>query len=463
MKAVNVLVALSAMTVTLFFDWNSVWFGAAVASGVPFGTSGNGINLKIATSDTHFVAIDLAHVQLGNPIGNEGFQTSSQRSRGVEPSPFVIWRNQTTDAYGILIMTLDSHTAAQMGNRLKVGLPQSWQPVSVLWAQHFGLASGKGIEPSPWIVCRDYRLYTFSVTYSLDGTPMAGTSATFTPAVDSVTYGHATCATELPGSEFGDGKDRLFIGTDQGYVVVMLTSIGGGIIASDFLPVSAAPITCLEPLPQCGYIALGVLSGSNLKGVRYYPDSPTNFALAFTLTLSQTPAIQNFDSFGPDDVLLANCQGSLGIILANVSSALYRTRIAASQSGTTSPNLTPEQHLRSAKAVVTGSLLMLAEDGSAVTFDPQYSDQFGSSGCDLDITDSVADQCIFRCGDADGSGSVDISDAVYLIAYIFQGGPTPNPVLAGDADCSQSVDISDAVYLISYIFGGGPAPCAACK
>jgi hypothetical protein len=68
----------------------------------------------------------------------------------------------------------------------------------------------------------------------------------------------------------------------------------------------------------------------------------------------------------------------------------------------------------------------------------------------------------YVCADADANGDVDIADAVYLIAYIFAGGPAPNPKLRGDADCSNSVDISDAVYLISYIFSGGPAPCAAC-
>ena len=64
----------------------------------------------------------------------------------------------------------------------------------------------------------------------------------------------------------------------------------------------------------------------------------------------------------------------------------------------------------------------------------------------------------YVCGDVDGSGNVDISDAVYLIAYIFSGGPAPQPLLAGDANGDEIVDISDAVYLISYIFSGGPQP-----
>ena len=62
-------------------------------------------------------------------------------------------------------------------------------------------------------------------------------------------------------------------------------------------------------------------------------------------------------------------------------------------------------------------------------------------------------------GDADGSGTVDIDDVVYLVNYIFSSGPPPYPLEAGDADCSGTVDIDDVVYLISYIFSGGPAPC----
>ncbi len=62
------------------------------------------------------------------------------------------------------------------------------------------------------------------------------------------------------------------------------------------------------------------------------------------------------------------------------------------------------------------------------------------------------------CGDADGSGNWSIGDAVYLINYIFGGGPPPDPPSNGDADGSGGISIGDAVYLINYIFGGGPPP-----
>lgn len=66
------------------------------------------------------------------------------------------------------------------------------------------------------------------------------------------------------------------------------------------------------------------------------------------------------------------------------------------------------------------------------------------------------------CGDVDASGSVNISDAVYLIGYIFAANPPPDPLSIGDVDCSGTINMSDVVYLIAYIFGGGPEPCAAC-
>ncbi|MFH1891549.1 MAG: LamG-like jellyroll fold domain-containing protein [Candidatus Zixiibacteriota bacterium] len=68
---------------------------------------------------------------------------------------------------------------------------------------------------------------------------------------------------------------------------------------------------------------------------------------------------------------------------------------------------------------------------------------------------------LFR-GDADGSRAIDIDDVVYLIQYIFAGGPAPDPLCTGDADCSGAIDIDDVVFLINYIFAGGPEPCASC-
>ncbi len=75
-----------------------------------------------------------------------------------------------------------------------------------------------------------------------------------------------------------------------------------------------------------------------------------------------------------------------------------------------------------------------------------------------------APQCT-SCGDANSDGGIDISDAVFLIQYIFAGGAAPAtcviPNGKGDANGDGAVDISDAVYLIQYIFAGGPVPHCA--
>lgn len=64
----------------------------------------------------------------------------------------------------------------------------------------------------------------------------------------------------------------------------------------------------------------------------------------------------------------------------------------------------------------------------------------------------------FLPGDVDGDGFISISDAVYLINYIFAGGEAPPSAQAADADCNGILTISDAVFLVNYIFSGGPGP-----
>jgi serine protease AprX len=72
----------------------------------------------------------------------------------------------------------------------------------------------------------------------------------------------------------------------------------------------------------------------------------------------------------------------------------------------------------------------------------------------------AAVQYSFRTGDVNRSGSVTISDVVYLINYLFKGGPPPYLYYRGDTNCDQSVTVEDVVYLVAYLFKGGPLPCS---
>ncbi|MFW9842199.1 MAG: dockerin type I domain-containing protein [Candidatus Thorarchaeota archaeon] len=76
--------------------------------------------------------------------------------------------------------------------------------------------------------------------------------------------------------------------------------------------------------------------------------------------------------------------------------------------------------------------------------------------------DGIGDACDFLCGDSNGDGSINVSDAVFLINYVFKGGPPPDPLEAGDANCDSGISVADAVYIINFVFKSGPDPCAGC-
>jgi len=96
-----------------------------------------------------------------------------------------------------------------------------------------------------------------------------------------------------------------------------------------------------------------------------------------------------------------------------------------------------------------GDFIFTAWDGGSIT--PAFNDN--------GTEDLIIQEQSYLCGDADESGGVDIDDVVYLIEYVFQGGPEPIPIESGNADCEGVIDIDDIVYLIDYLFLGGYDPC----
>lgn len=62
------------------------------------------------------------------------------------------------------------------------------------------------------------------------------------------------------------------------------------------------------------------------------------------------------------------------------------------------------------------------------------------------------------CGDADGSGLVNILDVTRLINYLYKGGPAPDPLEGGDSNGSGQLNILDVTYLINFLYKGGPDP-----
>ncbi|MGB2979727.1 MAG: dockerin type I domain-containing protein [Candidatus Zixiibacteriota bacterium] len=65
-------------------------------------------------------------------------------------------------------------------------------------------------------------------------------------------------------------------------------------------------------------------------------------------------------------------------------------------------------------------------------------------------------------GDANGDGMVEVSDIVFILNYMFQGGPPSNPPAAMDINGDCFVGLSDLIWLINYLYRGGPPPQIRC-
>jgi N-acetylmuramoyl-L-alanine amidase len=83
----------------------------------------------------------------------------------------------------------------------------------------------------------------------------------------------------------------------------------------------------------------------------------------------------------------------------------------------------------------------------------------GRATAAAEVTLRVRDAAeLFRRGDANQSGGVDLSDPVFILAWLFTGGETPACLDAADADDGGVIDISDAILLLQWLFLGGPEP-----
>ena len=65
-------------------------------------------------------------------------------------------------------------------------------------------------------------------------------------------------------------------------------------------------------------------------------------------------------------------------------------------------------------------------------------------------------------GDANTDWTINVGDVVYLVSYIYKGGPPPDPLCVGDVNDDGIVDVADVVYLVNYLYSGGPAPLDGC-
>jgi hypothetical protein len=61
-------------------------------------------------------------------------------------------------------------------------------------------------------------------------------------------------------------------------------------------------------------------------------------------------------------------------------------------------------------------------------------------------------------GDANNDGHVDISDALFLSTYLYEGSPEPSCKDQADVDDNGTVQGSDVTYLLNWLYNGGVEP-----
>lgn len=79
-----------------------------------------------------------------------------------------------------------------------------------------------------------------------------------------------------------------------------------------------------------------------------------------------------------------------------------------------------------------------------------------------DNSDGTPDECgdrpVFHRGDPNDDGRVTITDPLVVLEFTFRGRATPTCREAADVDNSGSIDISDAIRLLRYLFANGSPP-----
>jgi hypothetical protein len=104
-----------------------------------------------------------------------------------------------------------------------------------------------------------------------------------------------------------------------------------------------------------------------------------------------------------------------------------------------------------------------------LTFDGSFFDVCGvdTTTCNLIISSNDCDEPEVTVpvymwaarGDVNADCRIDVLDVVFLLNYVFVGGPAPNPLCVGDVTRNGgNPDSDDALYLISYLFLYGAPP-----
>ncbi len=205
-----------------------------------------------------------------------------------------------------------------------------------------------------------------------------------------------------------------------------------------------------------------VVDGSGnvyVAGCSYGSGTDYDYATIKYVPLQQRSDILKITAYSPVDIIVTDpSEDSIGIDFNTIPGAIYD--ITNDQDKVTIPNPLLGEYLIKVKRepdADTGHYsITIKLDGNedkplAQNFPIPPPDQF----------DTFTYQVIeYLRGDTNMDKKTTVSDVIFLINYLFKGGPPPDPVYLGDVNCDDKTTVSDVVYLINYLFKGGPAPCS---
>lgn len=92
----------------------------------------------------------------------------------------------------------------------------------------------------------------------------------------------------------------------------------------------------------------------------------------------------------------------------------------------------------------------------AVDDDPECEDEAPDASCSEEVVVSPPGVGPFVRGDVDVDGERVLTDSIRIFGFLFLGDPAPECMAAADTNGQGVVDISSGIYLLQWLFSGGP-------
>jgi hypothetical protein len=235
---------------------------------------------------------------------------------------------------------------------------------------------------------------------------------------------------DLAGALGWDDSVAVFLNSDHGTFTAAGTYFSG---------VNAVDIITADVVGDDHFMDLVVVCAADKTVAILANGGPATFSAPEVIAVPDGPVSAttgDFDGDGDLDIVTANADSGTVSYLLNTNNTAISLVLSREVGGNPS-------------SVATADL-----DGDG-DLDPAVTD-FSTAG---GVTVLINQDREYIRGDANDDGNINVGDAVFIINYIFRGGPPPNHPEAAEANCDGNINVGDAVYIISYIFRGGPPPC----